>query len=63
MNAKYPPKIGPIIYIHILFMSFPFPDITSKIAGPNATAGLKAPPEIPPTQYAEAITVNPIAKP
>ena len=48
------------------------PDVTSAYirdvppapaARPNATAGLNAPPEIPPTEIAPAVTVKPIAAP
>ena len=41
--AIAPPKIGPTIYIHI---SFQFP---ANMLCEIPTAGLKAPPEIPPT--------------
>ena len=39
------------------------PWITSQSCGPNATAGFKAPPDIPQTANTHTMTVNPIARP
>ena len=55
--ASTPPESGPTRYIHKLPM---FPEI---MFCPKATAGLKAPPEIPPPAKAAITTAKPIASP
>ena len=60
--ANAPPAIGPTRY-NQMFAKLPLPIVASIRIGPMPTAGLKAPPEIPPPAKAAAATVKPMARP
>src|SRR4029453_5415275 len=56
--AATPPSMWATMWIQMKGV-----DTRPMIARPTATAGLKAPPETPPTAKAAVMTVNPIARP
>lgn len=56
------PKSSESQYTHRYCIG-PFDTAALMMVGPNATAGLNAPPEMDPTENAAAATVNPMANP